>query len=173
MEKCRRMKSTQCTSKNWIYSWQWKSSRIRQQSYRSRGTSFPIVVPDLQLLQQNAELREAHHKSLNEMEELKKFQCSTFDTFARRRLVEHQDTILKLSDRVQELQNEVHCMKRFKGFPRCWINTQWKFPRYQSSCVFPTHPIPARMLSYSIGMPSRNDKSPDIWGHAWIFDKTF
>ena len=37
-----------------------------------------------QLLQQNSELREAHHKSLNEMEELKKFQSSTFDTIARR-----------------------------------------------------------------------------------------
>ena len=33
-----------------------------------------------QLLQQNWELREAHGKSLNEMEELKKFQSSTFDT---------------------------------------------------------------------------------------------
>ena len=37
MEKCRRMKRPQCTSKNWIYSWQWKSSRIRQQSYRSES----------------------------------------------------------------------------------------------------------------------------------------
>ena len=33
-----------------------------------------------QLLQQNLELREAHQKSLSEMEELKKFQSSTFDT---------------------------------------------------------------------------------------------
>ena len=40
-----------------------------------------------QLLQQNWELREAHGKSLNEVEELKKFQSSTFDTIARRRLV--------------------------------------------------------------------------------------
>ena len=38
-----------------------------------------------QLLQQNLELREAHDKSLNEMEELKKFQSSTFDTIARRK----------------------------------------------------------------------------------------
>ena len=45
------------------------------------------------LLQQNSELREAHHKSINEMGELKKFQISTFDTIARRRLVEDQDTI--------------------------------------------------------------------------------
>ena len=33
-----------------------------------------------QLLEQNRELREAHEKSLNEMEELKRFQGSTFDT---------------------------------------------------------------------------------------------
>ena len=50
-----------------------------------------------QLLQQNLELREAHNKSLNEMEELKEFQISTFDTSARRRLVEDQDTILELT----------------------------------------------------------------------------
>ena len=35
-----------------------------------------------QLLQQNLEFREDHQKSLNEMEELKKFQSSTFDTIA-------------------------------------------------------------------------------------------
>ena len=56
------------------------------------------------LLQQNSELREAHHKSLNEMEELKKFQSSTFDAIARRRLVEDQDTILELTGKIQELQ---------------------------------------------------------------------
>ena len=41
---------------------------------------------------QNSELCVAHHKSLSEMEELKKFQSSTFDTIARRRSVEDQDT---------------------------------------------------------------------------------
>ena len=54
-----------------------------------------------QLLKQNWDLREAHEKSLNEMEELKKFQSSTFDTIARRRLVEDKDTILELSGRLQ------------------------------------------------------------------------
>ena len=47
-----------------------------------------------QLLKQNWDLREAHEKSLNEMEELNRFQCSTFDTIARRKLVQDQDTIL-------------------------------------------------------------------------------
>ena len=69
-----------------------------------------------QLLQQNWELREAHDKSLNEMEELKKFQSSTFDTIARRRLVEDQDTVLELSGKIQELKNEVNCVNDSRDF---------------------------------------------------------
>ena len=60
-----------------------------------------------QLLKQNWDLREAHEKSLSEMEELKRFQGSTFDTIARRRLVEDQDTIIELTGKIQELQNEI------------------------------------------------------------------
>ena len=37
MEKCRRTKRQLSMSKSWIYSWLWKSSRIRQQSYRSES----------------------------------------------------------------------------------------------------------------------------------------
>ena len=37
MEKCRRMKRLQCMSKNWIYSWQWNSSRTHQQYCRSES----------------------------------------------------------------------------------------------------------------------------------------
>ena len=50
------------------------------------------------------------------MEELKKFQSSTFDTNARRRLVEDQDTILELIGKIQELQNEINCMKDSRDF---------------------------------------------------------
>ena len=56
-----------------------------------------------QLMKQNWDLREAHENSLKELEELKKFQSSTFDTIARRRLVEDQDTILELTGKIQEL----------------------------------------------------------------------
>ena len=38
-----------------------------------------------QLWQQKLEFREAHQRSLTEMEELRKFQSSTFDTVARRK----------------------------------------------------------------------------------------
>ena len=63
-----------------------------------------------QLLEQNRELREAHEKSLSEMEELKRFQGSTFDAISRRRLIEDRDTILELTGKIQELQNEINCM---------------------------------------------------------------
>ena len=46
-------------------------------------------------------------RSFKELEELKKFQSSTFDTNARPRLVEDQDTIQELTGKIQELQNEL------------------------------------------------------------------
>ena len=52
-----------------------------------------------QLLKQNWDLREAHEKSLKEMEELKRF-----------KLVEDQDTVLALTGKTKELQNVINCM---------------------------------------------------------------
>ena len=57
-----------------------------------------------QLLKQTWDLREAHEKSFSEMEELKRFQGSTFDTNARRKLVKDQDTVLELTGKIQKLQ---------------------------------------------------------------------
>ena len=54
--------------------------------------------------------REAHMKSLHDMEELKRVQGSRFDEFSKRRLIESQDTINELKARIQELQNEVNCL---------------------------------------------------------------
>ena len=69
-----------------------------------------------QLLKQNWDLREAHENSFKEMKELKKFQSSTFDTIARRRSVENQDTILELTGKIQELRNEINCMNDSRDF---------------------------------------------------------
>ena len=69
-----------------------------------------------QLLEQNRELREAHEKSLNEMQELKRFQGSTFDIISMRKLVEDRDAILELTARIQELQDEVNFMNDSKDF---------------------------------------------------------
>ena len=67
-----------------------------------------------QLPEQNRDLREAHEKSLNEMEELKRFEGSRFDEFSRRRL--RRDTILELTARIQELQIEVNCLNDWRDF---------------------------------------------------------
>ena len=73
-------------------------------------------LPDEQLLEKNRELHEAHEKSLSEMEELKRCQGSTFDTIARRKLVEDRDTILELTGKILELQNEINCMIDSRDF---------------------------------------------------------
>ena len=63
-----------------------------------------------ELWRQAKDFREVHQQNLTEMEELRKFQSSTFDTLARQKLIEDQNTIMELSVRLQELQNEVNCM---------------------------------------------------------------
>ena len=50
-----------------------------------------------QLWRQKLEFREAHQQSFKEMEELRKFQSSTFDTLTRQKFIEDPNTILALS----------------------------------------------------------------------------
>ena len=116
-----------------------------------------------QFLKQNWDLREAHERSLNEMEELKRFQGSTFDTVARRKLVEDQDTILQLTGKIQELQKEINCMNDSRDFQDAEsVRSGHSFVASQP-VSFPPHPVPGGMLSRSNGMPSRKDRPPSIW----------
>ena len=69
-----------------------------------------------QLSEQNRDLREAHIKSLHEMEELKRVQELRVDEFSRRRLIENQDTVSELTVKIQELQNEVNCVNDSRDF---------------------------------------------------------
>ena len=88
-------------------------------------------------------------KSLNEMERLKRFQSSTFDTIARRRLVEDQDTILELSGKIQELQNEINCMSYSKEFQDAESMRSGNSHVTSQPVSFPPHPIPEGMQSRS------------------------
>ena len=126
-----------------------------------------------QLLQQNSGLREAHHKSLNEMEDLKKFQSSTFDTVVRRRLVEDQDTILELTGKIQELQNEISCMNDSRDFQDAESIRSGHSHVTSRPVSFPPHLIPGGMLSRSIGMPSRREGPPSIWDTDGISGNEF
>ena len=117
-------------------------------------------------MKQNWDLPEAHEKSLNEMEELRKFQSSTFDTIARRRLVEDQDTMLALASKIQELWSKIDFMndsRDFQDAESVFIGHSHVTSRPVS---FPPHPIPVGMLSSFIGMPSRRRAAMHL-GHAW------
>ena len=111
-----------------------------------------------QLLKQNWDLREAHEKSVKEMEELKKFH-----TIARRRLVEDQDTILELTGKIQELQNEINCRNDSRDFQDAESVRSGHSHVTSQPVSFPPHPTPGGMLIRSIGMPSRRDGPPSIW----------
>ena len=126
-----------------------------------------------QLLQQNSESREAHQKRLNEVEEMKRFQGSTFDTIARRRLVEDQDTVFEFTAKIQELQNEINCIHDSRDFQDTESVRSGHSHVASQPVSFPPHPILGGMLIRSTGMPSRNDKPPDNWDTHGISGKVF
>ena len=119
---------------------------------------------------QQKDFREVHEQSLSEMEELRKFQSSTFDTLARRTLIEDQNTILELSGRVQELQNEVNCMNDSKDFQDA---ESIRSGNYQSTSVIPTSSDTGRDVEafFRIAAPQR--RSAMHLGYTWYIGKRF
>ena len=97
------------------------------------------------------------------MEELKKFQSSTFNTVARRRLVEDQDTMLELTGQMHEMQNEINCKNDSRDFQDTESVRSGHSHVTSQPVFFPLHPIPGQMLSHSFGMPGRRDGPPSIW----------
>ena len=108
------------------------------------------------------------NKSLDEMDELKKFQSSTFDTIARRRLVEDQDTILELTGKIQELQKEINCMNESRDFQDAESIRIGNSHVTSQPVSFPPHPILG-----STGMPSRREGPPSIWDTHGISGNVF
>ena len=97
------------------------------------------------------------------MEELRKFQSSPFDTIARRKLIEDQNTILELSGRVQELQNEVNCVNDSQDFQDAESIRSGNSHVTSRPVSFPPHPIPEAMLRHFFVSPSRREGPPSIW----------
>ena len=132
--------------------------RVHQGDERGRRDQ---QLPHEKWLKQNWDLREAHEKSLSEMKELRRFQSFTFDT------------IFELIGKIQGSQSEVNCMNDSRDFQdaasvrsgQSYVASQFVF--------FPLHPVSGGMLSRSIGMQSRRERPPSIWGHTWFFGKGF
>ena len=126
-----------------------------------------------QLLEQKWDLREVHEKNLNEMEELKRFQGSTFDTIARRKLVEDRDTILELTGKIQELQNEINCMNDSRDFQDAESVRSGQSHVASQPAFFPPHPDPGGMLTCSLRMLSRKNGPPSIWDTRGVSGNVF
>ena len=96
-----------------------------------------------------------------------------FDTIARRKLIEDQNTILELSGRVQELQNEVSCMNDSKDFQDADSVRSGNSHVTSQPVSFPPHPIPEGMLRHSFVSPSRREGPPSIWDTHGISGNVF
>ena len=119
------------------------------------------------------DFREVHQQSLTEMEELRKFQSSTFDTFARRKLFEDQNTIMELSGRLQELQNEVNCMNDSKDFQDAESVRSGNSHVTSQPVSFPTHPILEGMLRPFLRIAAPQRRAGMHLGYTWYIWKRF
>ena len=126
-----------------------------------------------QLRQQKLEFREAHQRSLTEMEEVRKFQSSAFDTMARRKLIEDQNTILELSGSVQELQNEANCMSDSKDFQDTESIRSGNSHVTSRPVSFPPHPIPERDVETFFRNAEPQRRAPSIWDTHGISGNVF
>ena len=125
-----------------------------------------------QLWRQKLEFREARQQSLTEMEELRKFQSSTFDTIARRKLIEDQNTTMKLSGRVQELQNEANCMNDSKDFQDAESVRSGNSHVTSRPMSFPPHPIPEGCCDI-LWYRRAAEKGRQAFGTHIVFRETF
>ena len=103
------------------------------------------------------------------MEQLKRFQGSTFDITARRRLIEDKDTILELTGKIQELQNEINCMNESRDCQDA-ESVRSGYSHVASQPVsFPLHPVPGGMPSPFYWITEPQKWAAKHLGHAWFF----
>ena len=150
-----------------------RQGRINQHEFQAARAEEEQRLLQGQILQQNLECREAHQRSLTEMEELRKFQSSTFDTMERRKLVEDQITFGELSGRKKELQNEINCLNDSKDFQDAESILSGNSHVTSRPVSFSPHPIPEGMLRHSFVTPSRREGPPSIFGTHIVYRETF
>ena len=104
---------------------------------------------------------------------LRKFLSSTYDTFARRKVIEDKNTIMELSGRLQELQNEVNCMSDSKDFQDAESVRSGNSHITSRPLSFPPHPILEGMLRLSFVSPRPEEGPPCIWDAHGISGNVF
>ena len=73
---------------------------------------------------------------------------------------------------IQELQYEINCMNGSRDFLDAESVRSGQYHVTRSTCVVPFFRDPGGMLSRSVGMPSRNDCPPNIFGTRMVYRET-
>ena len=107
------------------------------------------------------------------MKELQKFQNSTFDEFTRQKFIEDQKTIMELSGRLQELQNEVNCMNDSKDFQDAESVRSGNSHVTSQPMLFPKHPASERLLRRSFISQRQTEEPPNIWDISGLSGNVF
>ena len=116
-----------------------------------------------ELMRQQQEFREVHQQDLMKHLELQKFQNSAFDEFTQKKFIKDQKTIMELSGRLQELQNEVNLMNDSKDFMDAESSCSGNPHVTSPPGLFPRHPPFEGMLRPSFSSQRQNEEPPNIW----------
>ena len=88
-------------------------------------------------------------------------------------MVEDRDTVLELTGKIQELQNEIDCINDSRDFQDAESIRSGNSHVTSQPVSFPPHPIPGGMLSRPIAMPSRREGPPSMWDTHGISGNVF
>ena len=138
------------------------SEKVLHHEFLAAQAEHDRKILQQELLRQQQDFREIHQQDLMRHQELQKFQNSAFDEFAQKKFIEDQKTIMELSGRLQELQNEVNFMNDSKDFMDaesiCSGNPHVTSP----PGVFPRHPPFEGMLRPSFISQRQTEEPPNI-----------
>ena len=127
-----------------------------------------------ELLRLQEDFREVHQQVFEKMKELqKKIQNSTFDEFTKQKFIEDQKTIMELSGRLQELQNEVNCMNDSKDFQDAESVRSGNSHVTSQPGVFPKHRPFEGLLRPSFISQRQTDGPPNTWDTSGISGNVF
>ena len=113
-------------------------------------------------LRQQQEFREVHQQDLMKHLELQKFQNS-----------ESQKTIMNLSGRLQELQNEVNLMNDSKDFMDAESTCSGNLHVTSPPGLFPKHPPFEGLLKPAFISQRQDEEPPNIWDTSGISGNVF
>ena len=113
-------------------------------------------------LRQQQEFREVHQQDLMKHLELQKFQNS-----------ESQKTIMDLSGRLQELQNEVNLMNDSKDFMDAESTCSGNLHVTSPPGLFPKHPPFEGLLKPAFISQRQDEEPPNIWDTSGISGNVF